>query len=300
MRNSVLLYETSTTLERLRLKICLGQHLHTMPLKTAAVSSPRFSLDFVECDPLPKAFRAMVRDGMLDVSEMALATHLIAREFGKPLTALPAPVWRRLHHANLVCLATSPIRGPKCLENKRVGVRAYSQTTGVWIRGILKTQYAVDLDSVTWVTLEDAHVTEYRDPDNVVRDTSARSLRELLHAGEVAAIMGERNADSDSVRPVIPDADCAAQDWADSLGVFPVNHVVAVRTELLKHHPWLGTELMRLLDEARVLSGASGLASLPYGLEPNRASMQMLCAFAADQKLTRGERRIEDVLWAEG
>lgn len=285
--------------ERLGLKICLGQHRHVMPLKTGAVSSPRLAFEFVECDPLPKAFRAMVRDGALDVSEMALTTHLVAREFGKPLTALPAPVWRRLHHANLVCLATSSIRGPKDLENKKVGVRAYSQTTGVWIRGILKTQYAVDLDSITWVTLEDAHVAEYRDPANVVRDRSGRSLRELLRAGEVAAIMGERNADPDSVRPVITDADRAAQDWSEHSGVFPVNHVVTVRTELLERHPWLGAELMRLLDEARVHSGASGVAAMPYGLEPNRASMQMLCAFAANQKLTKGEYKIDDILWAE-
>ena len=287
-------------MEPVHLKICLGQHSHVMPIKAGAVRSSRLSFEFVEYEPLPKAFRTMVRDGSLDVSEMALTTQLLALEFGKPLTALPAPVWRRLHHSNLVCLAASPIRGPKDLENKKVGVRAYSQTTGVWIRGILKAQYGVDLDSITWVTTEDAHVGEYRDPPNVIRDKSGRGLRDMLHAGEVIAIMGERNADPDSVKTVIPDADRAGEEWAQRSGVFPINHIVTVKTKLLQDHPWLGEELMRLLDEARKVSGATGVAAMPYGLDANRSSMQMLCAFAADQNLTSREFRVEDVFWTPG
>lgn len=226
---------------------------------------------------------------------MALTTHLLALEFGKPLTALPAPLWRRLHHSNLICLAGSPLRGPKDLQGQKVGVRAYSQTTGVWIRGILKTQYGVDLDSITWMTAEDAHVAEYRDPQNVVRNASGKSLRDLLYLGEIVAIMGERNVDPANVRAVIPDSEVAAEEWSRRTGIFPVNHIVSVRSELLNRHRWLGGELMRLLDEARLASGVGGVAGMPYGLEPNRESMQMLCGFAADQKLTANEYQVDDI-----
>lgn len=265
------------------LKMALGKHAHTAPLKDGSVASDRVRLEFHEFDPLPKAFRLMVRGGDLDVAEMALTTHALAREFGKPLTALPLPVWRRLHHDNLICAEGSDIAGPKDLERRRVGVRAYSQTTGVWIRGILAHDYGVDTHSITFVTIEDAHVSEYVDPPNCVRNQSGKGLREMLLAGEVDAIMGERTPDSAGVRPVIADAEAEAKAWSARTGVFPVNHVVAVKTEVLAQHPWLADELMALFDAAR---DASGAAMLPYGYGPNAASMQMLLDFAHEQMLT--------------
>ena len=278
--------------ERIVLRVALGAHAHVRPLKDGTVVSDRIRFEFVEFDPLPKAFRTMVRDGELDVSEMALTTHLLALEFGKPLTALPIPLWRRLHHGNLVTLADSNLRGPKDLEGKKVGVRAYSQTTGVWIRGILQHEYGVGLESITWVTMEDAHVAEYRDPPHAVPDSSGRGLRELLRTGEIAAIMGERNVDPRDVRPVISDSEQAAAEWSQRTGVFPVNHVVTVRVELLARHPWLAGELTRMFEKARALAGAT---EPPYGLPPNRKAMQMLCDFAAEQKLTTRPYHVDDV-----
>jgi 4,5-dihydroxyphthalate decarboxylase len=281
--------------DRLVLRIALGKHEHVKPLKDGQVQSDLVRLDFVEFDPLPKAFRYMVRGGDLDVSEMALTTHLLAHHYRNRLTALPVPLWRRLHHSNLVCAASSKIAGPADLQGKKVGVRAYSQTTGVWIRGILASQYGVDLNKVTWVTMEDAHVAEYQDPSGVVRHTGSKGLRDLLLSGELAAIMGERDVDPANVRPVIADAEAAAEKWSRETGIFPVNHVVSVRSDLLQQHSWLGEELMRMFEAARVKSGARGTAALPYGLEPNRSAMQMLLDFAADQRLTPRTYRVDEL-----
>ena len=276
----------------------MGQHDHVEPLRHGTVTSDRVRFEFVEFNPLPNAFRAMVRGDDLDISEMALTTYLLALEFGKPLSALPIPLWRRLHHGNLVCRVDADIQTPNDLERQKVGVRAYSQTTGVWIRGILKSQYGVDLDGITWVTMEDAHVAEYRDPRNVVRNTKSQTLRELLLAGEFAAIMGERHVDPANVRPVIADSDTAGEEWSRRTGIVPVNHILSVRSALLQRHPWLAVELMQIFDEARRAAGAQGIAALPYGLEPNRDAMQMLCDFAADQKLTSKVFHVDDVFAA--
>jgi len=278
--------------DRLILRTALGKHDHVRPLKDGSIQSDRVRLEMVDFDPLPKAFRHMVRGGDLDVSEMALTTHLLAHHYRKPLTALPLPLWRRLHHANLVCASGATIAAPKDLEGKKVGVRAYSQTTGVWIRGILASQYGVDLGKITWVTMEDAHVAEYQDPPGVVRHTGGKSLRELLLTGELAAIMGERDVDPNNIRPVIPDAEAAGEKWSRDTGIFPVNHVVSVRSALLHEHPWLADELMRMFEEARV---KSGVRTLPYGLEPNRAAMQMLLDFAAVQRLTPRTYRVDEL-----
>jgi 4,5-dihydroxyphthalate decarboxylase len=144
--------------------------------------------------------------------------------------------------------------------------------------------------------MEDAHVSEYRDPPNVVRNTTATGLRELLLSGEVAAIMGERNVNPANVRPVIPNADEAAVEWSRKTGIFPVNHIVSARTELLRQHSWLAEELMNLFEQAkRKAAGGSEDASLPYGLEPNRRSMQMLLDFAAQQKVTPRAYRVDEL-----
>lgn len=278
----------------LKLKIALGKHAHVQPLKEGRVASECLDLTFVEYDPLPKAFRNFVRTDELDVSEMALTTHLLALEAGQDITALPIPLWRRLHHDNLVCKASSDLKGPKDLEGRRVGVRAYSQTTGVWIRGILAREYGVDLSRITFVTMEDAHVPGFVDPANCVRNDTSKSLRDLLLDGDLAAIMGERTVDPSDVRPVIEDPK-AAEAWSERTGIFPVNHIVSVRTHLLKAHPWLAGELMKLFDAARIASGAQGVAAMPYGLEPTRDAMQMLLDFAHEQGLTREQRRVDDV-----
>ncbi|MEZ5830952.1 MAG: ABC transporter substrate-binding protein [Dongiaceae bacterium] len=281
--------------DRLVLRTALGKHDHVKPLKDGRIKSDRVQLEFIEFDPLPKAFRYMVRGGELDVSEMALTTHLLADHYRKPLTALPIPLWRRLHHANLVCTADSGIAGPADLQGKKVGVRAYSQTTGVWIRGILASQYDVDLDKVTWVTMEDAHVAEYQDPPNAARNMSDKSLRELLFSNELVAIMGERDVDPANVRTVIPNAEAEAERWSKRTGIFPVNHVVSVRNELLEQYPWLANELMAMFEAARRESGARGAAALPYGLEPNLGAMQMLLDFAAAQRLTPRTYRVDEL-----
>jgi 4,5-dihydroxyphthalate decarboxylase len=274
------------------LRTAIGQHEHVKPLKDGSVTSDRVRFEFEEVDPLPKAFRRMVRSLDFDFCEMALTTHALAFRYGKPITALAIPVWRRLHHGNLVCAADSAIKGPADLAGRKVGVRAYSQTTGVWIRGILRAEYGLDLDSITWVTMEDAHVAEYQDPPNAVRAPAGKGLRDLLTSGELAAIMGERTVDPSGIRPVIPNADEAAAEWSRRTGVYPVNHVVAVKTELLEKHPWLADELMALFEEAKRRSGAD---ALPYGLEPNRRSMQMLLDFAAQQKLTERAYQVDEL-----
>jgi len=276
------------------LRTAIGQHDHVKPLRDGTVTSDRVRFEFEEVDPLPKAFRRMVRSLDFDFCEMALTTHALAYRYEKPITALPIPVWRRLHHSNLVCTTDSPVKGPADLAGRKVGVRAYSQTTGVWIRGILRAEYGVDLDSITWVTMEDAHVAEYQDPPHAVRAEGGKGLRELLMSGELAAIMGERTVDPSGIRPVIPNPDEAAAEWSRRTGVYPVNHVVAVKSELLDKHPWLAAELMGLFEEAKRRSGAREDA-LPYGLEPNRRSMQMLLDFAAEQKLTPRAYRVDEL-----
>src|SRR5919206_398805 len=151
-------------------------------LKDGRVEPQGYAFRFEEVSPVTKAFRIMCRELAYDVCEMAATTYLVAREHGKPFTALPIFLTRGFHHRAV--LAREP-GDPRSLEGERVGVnRGYTVTTGVWARGILATRYGVDLDSITWVRSDVEHVAEYEPPPNVddlepasVRRTSGRRAR---------------------------------------------------------------------------------------------------------------------------
>lgn len=286
--------------EPLLLKTALGKHAHVAALKDGRVKSDRVKLEFHEFEPLPEAFRTMVRGGDLDMSEMAVVTHLLAHHFGKPITGLAFPLWSRLPHTNLVCAEGSSTDGPKDLDNNTLGVRAYAQTSGVWVRGVLQHEYGVDLGTIDWLTMEDAHLIEYQDPPFCARNVSTKGLRQLMLDGKLAAIMGERVVDPTGIRPVIPEAEQAAHDWIARQGHGAINHILSVKTELLREHPWLAAELGLMFAEARDIALAEGAEAPPeYGLEASRASLQMCLDFSAEQQITPRRYMVDDMFVSE-
>ncbi len=119
------------------LSVAIGRYPHTAPLLDGAVRPDWLDLRFAAVAPISRAFAPMVREGRFDVSEMAIATFLMAKAAGRPLVLLPVALMARFQEGALLCRADGPIRGPEDLAGRRIGVRAYSQTTGMWLRGIL-------------------------------------------------------------------------------------------------------------------------------------------------------------------
>ncbi|HWJ32523.1 MAG TPA: hypothetical protein VNR59_09305 [Gaiellaceae bacterium] len=260
-----------------------------------------FELVFEEVAPITKAFRIMCREPAYDVAEMAATTYFVAREHGKPFTALPVFLTRGFHH--------SAVRAPrqadaKSLEGKRVGVnRGYTVTTGVWARGLLATRCGVDLDSITWVRSDGEHVAEYEPPANVEDLEAGRDLADAVLAGDLAAAVGD--VKSDGLVPLLADAEEAAEREARDRRTWPVNHLVVVRNELLDLAPALfdaferakdlyvrGGELEPLHARAAELVGGD---PLPYGIEPNRAVLEELIDYAVGQKILRRRPSVDEL-----
>jgi 4,5-dihydroxyphthalate decarboxylase len=278
----------------LTLRTALGKSPLVRALKDGTVASDRVRLDFVDVDPVTRAFRRMTRAMEFDLCEIALTTHAQARAYGKPITALPVVLLRGLHHGALTCLRDSPLRGPADLVGKRIGVRAWSQTTGVWVRGILQHEYGVAPDSMIWVTEEDAHVQEFTDPPFVQRIAPGQDLRAMLLFGEVDAAIALAGIDPAKLRPVIPDVESVAAAWQRKTGVYPINHVVVVKDALLTTHPWLADELMRLFMASRQLADST----VPYGIAANRPAIELLMRYAAEQKLIPRPYSVEELFVA--
>jgi 4,5-dihydroxyphthalate decarboxylase len=260
-------------------------------LKDGSVRPAGVELELVEVDPLIKAFRRMVRGREYDVCELAITTYLCAKEHGARFTALPVFLVRGFHHG--VIVATKHV-DPKTLEGSRVGVnRGYTVTTGVWARAVLAAEYGVDLDSITWVLSGDEHVAEYVPPANVV-SAEGRDLAEMLGAGELAAAIGV-----EGFPPLLADAEEAGYRSLRERGLYPINHLVVMRDELLDHAPAVYDAFVRAKDayvrdgslepmHARV-AAITGGDPLPYGLEPNRAVIEELVEHALRQRILRRE-----------
>ena len=202
-------------------------------LKDGTVTPSGFSLRFEEIPVLVKGFRRMVRNLEFDVSEMALTTYLTAREHGVAFTALPIFLVRGFHHGAIRYNVRSSIREPKDLEGRRVGVnRGYTVTTGVWARGILASEYGVDLDKVTWVLSGDEHVASYVPPDNVVPAGPGADLGDMLIRGELDAVIGV-DVDHPDVAPLIAEPEEAAVTALRERSFYPINHLIVVKDEVL-------------------------------------------------------------------
>src|SRR3984957_13461474 len=139
---------------------CLGIYPQTQALKSGAITSDRIALRLTEVNPIYKSFFMMVRELKFDVCEIALVTYLQAKAFGKPLTLMPATMMGRFQHGTLLYNAERGTLTPENLAGRRIGVRSFAQTTGVWLRGILWKDYGLNLGTVKWVTFEDAHLAE--------------------------------------------------------------------------------------------------------------------------------------------
>src|ERR1700692_2631856 len=147
----------------MRLRTLLGDHPGTSALKSGSIKSDLVTFDFADYSPTNKGFKPMVREAAFDVSEMAIVTYLMAKSFGKPMVLLPNVVLARFQHAYALYNAKHGTLTPNDLNGKRVGIRSFTTTTGAWLRGILANDYGVDLDSIPWITFEDAHVAEFVD-----------------------------------------------------------------------------------------------------------------------------------------
>jgi 4,5-dihydroxyphthalate decarboxylase len=212
---------------------------------------------------------------------------------------------RAFHHGAILANTKAGIATPKDLEGKRVGVnRGYTVTTGVWARGILQSEYGVDLSKITWVLSGDEHVAEYRPPANVVPIAPGRKMDDMLASGELAAAIGV-DAKSPDVKPLIPDALEAGLAALRRNGHYPINHTVVIKDELLAKYPDLAADVFNAFAEAkrlyveRLKAGqvdkptevdemhrkvmAIAGDPLPYGIAPNRKVLEELIGHALSQ-----------------
>jgi 4,5-dihydroxyphthalate decarboxylase len=266
------------------LSTLLGDYPVTRALRRGEITSPAVRLTVTDVKPVSAGFKPAVRELAFDVSELAIVTFLIAKAHGVPLVLLPAVVLGRFQHPYLVYnRERGPLR-PGDLAGRRVGIRSYSVTTVTWVRGILAEEWAVDLDQVTWITFEEPHVAEFRDPPTVKRAAAGKDPLGMLLAGEIdAAILGGEPPKDPRVAPLIPDPTSAARTWREKHQAIQINHMVTVKRGL---PPDVVREVYRMLvDSKRAAGTPAEVDTTPFGVELNRRNLEVAIEYVYAQRL---------------
>ena len=315
--------------EKIKLDIAIADLPHTAAISRGEIPIEGVEPNFIKVVPQIGAFRRMVRQVEFDVCEIAPTTYIIARAYGAPFVALPIFVTRRFHHGGLLVRPDAGIKQPKDLEGRKVGVRAYSVTTGVWTRGILIDEYGLDSSKVTWVVDDEEHVTQIQLPQNVVHAPEGRSLADMMEDGglvagfEANAGIGRSGSPTGGWKEreanypdLFPNAAELEDAWYRKTGIYPMHGTIVVKDAVLAKHPWVARSLFEAFSRAKAKwldtlhSGAAQTASdkkyraltkivgddpLPYGMKQNLATVKALEDTAFKQKLTPKRMAISDI-----
>lgn len=323
----------NTEISSLTLDTVLRHLGHTADLTDGRVRIAGIRLNQIDIQPAIAAYRRMVRDVEFDMCELAPTTYFIARAYGAPFKALPIFLTRRFHHHGILVRDDAGIAAPGDLEGKKVGVRAYSVTTGVWVRGILSNDYGVDTSKVTWVVDDEEHVTQLRLPPNVEHVPAGKSLASMMAEGEIQAGLSanagigregppkpgweaKERATAQNYRELFPDGLALSAEWYRSTGIYPFHGLVVVRESLLDAHPWLAGGIIGAFAEAKanwlpkLRSGEAvskddaeyrqylpivGDDPLPYGIENNRPTIEALLDYSVQQGLMPHRLSVDDL-----
>ena len=273
--------QTSLTLQTL-----LAAYPNTDALRSGEVRSLLVHFVFADVKTANKAFKALVREQKFDLGELAIVTFLQAKACGKPYILMPAVVVARGQHHTIFY---NPKRGhlnPGDLNGRKVGVRAYTQTTGTWVRGFLEEGYGVDFQRVQWITFEDPHVAEFTDPPWVQRAPEGRQLLQMLLDGEIdAAIFGSENPQGTPLKPLIPNAAEVAARWAEKHGGIPINHMMVIKESIAKDRPDVVREVYRMLKQSTAAGPSKIAEALRFGVEAVRKSLETIIQYSERQRL---------------
>lgn len=300
------------------LKIAVADNPHTLAVKSGAFPIEGVAPEFITIVPQIAAFRRMVRGLEFDVCELAPTTYLIARALGAPYVALPIFLMRAFHHSGFLVRPEANIRHPKDLEGKKVGVRAYSVTTGVWTRQIFMDEYGLDSSKVTWVVDDEEHVEALKLPPNVVHTAPDKSLAGMMAAGELDAGLagnagigrsggpqsGTWKQEKQDYPEMFPNARELETEWYKRTGIYPMHGTIVVKEDVLRANPWIARSIYDAFLQAknewltrlptletatdkkyRELSKIVG-DPMPYGMAANMPAIEALIDTAFKTGLT--------------
>jgi 4,5-dihydroxyphthalate decarboxylase len=314
------------------LTFACGAYDRTLPLLTREVVVEGIDLDYILVDNPREIFDRLGRGEGFDLAEMSLSEYICRHVSGQnPFVALPVFPSRVFRHGTIT-VDRKTVKTPADLAGKRIGVPLYTMTAAVFQRGMIEHDFGVDLSGVTWVEGATNEAHAHGDPNampllkpvNLEKNASGLSTSDLLAAGRLDAVIGTALPRSMETSPdvvrLFPDFAAAEKDYYRRTGIFPIMHVLVLRRDVYERDPSLGPRLYEAFEQAKSLARKRmmrlhslsymlpwmiaeveenerifGGDSWPYGVEPNRVTLQALVDYLFEQSMIAHKVPIEDL-----
>ncbi|API60261.1 hypothetical protein BSL82_13980 [Tardibacter chloracetimidivorans] len=310
-----------------RLSLSYAGHLsdRVRDLYHGTVVPEGIDLHFLPMSPV-QAFNRVLR-GEFACGEMSFSTYILRVAQGNaPFVAIPVFPSRTFRHGAIYVNTAAGIAAPTDLKGRRVGVPEYSMTAAVWARGVLMHEYGVQPDDIHWVTggLTAAGrrpLTDVRIDGVTIEHEEQRALNDMLADGAIDALIAPQTppallAGDARIGYLFPDVPSVERAYFAKTRIFPIMHTVVIRRDVWERDPWIAISLQQAFERSK----ANCLAELaideplpislpwigqyvrsirdtfgddfwPYGIEPNRPTIEALCGFLHEQGLA--PRRVE-------
>jgi len=319
-------------MSKVKLTFACGLYDRVLPLYTGDVPVEGVELNFVNIDSPREIFDRMSGTQEFDVCEYS-SSEFISRFAAKqcPFVAIPVFPSRAFRHG-FIAINRKVVRTAKDLEGKRIGLPMYTMTASIFIKGLLQHECGVDLSTVSWVEGQINGAEKHGNPSTmplvrpvaIERNASGKSLSELLEAGELAAVIGTSTPRALGRNPNVvrlyPDYRAAEKNYYHRTRIFPIMHLIVIRRDVHERHPFVAASLYKAFCAAKNLAmekmrfGASlrymlpwlpsdieeidevfGGDPWPYGIEPNRPTLNALLTYLHDQGLIAMSVPIDDL-----
>ena len=317
----------------LQLRFASGGYDRMEAIQRELIKPDGIELDFHEINAPRRIFDGLLGEGIFDVSELSSSEFITRTLRGKfPFVGIPVFPSRAFRHGFIFVNARSGIETPKDLEGKLIGVPQHSQTAAVWIRGHLHDDYNVDLSTLRWlegaveVAGEHARIATTSPMVAIQLDSNetGKSMNDLLASGYIDAILGSRRPESLSQHPdvvrLFPNYREIERDFYRRTRIHPIMHVIAIRQDIYEKDPWIAASLYQAFDAAknwaldrlRISNAQHSMLPFmfadmdevdelfdgdpwPYGIEPNRPTLEALVRHLREQHFITEAPHIEEL-----
>jgi 4,5-dihydroxyphthalate decarboxylase len=316
-------------MSRLQLDFACALYDRMQPIYTGEVPVDGIKLNFIPIELPRPIFDRMSGGAEFDVAEYSSSEFVQRYAAGKcDFVAIPVFPSRTFRHSFISVNRKSGIKKPKDLEGKRVGVALYTMTAAIFIRGLLQHEYGVDLDKIHWVQGAINEGGAHGSPTvlpllkkvDLEINNSGKSLSDLLEAGEIDATIGTSLPEAIRYNPDIarmfPNFHEIEREYYQRTRIYPIMHLVVIKKRVYERHPFVATSLFSAFNRSKniALERMKNLRALrymlpwmaeqideihdvfggdpwPYGVEPNRPTLEALVTYLVDQGLVAAEKK---------
>lgn len=325
----------------MKIKLSLGitSNPRTWAILDGRVAADGIDLVSTPCDP-SELFWRQLRFADFDVSEMSMSSLMMIRAQGDTrFVGLPVFTTRRFFHTNIMVRRDAKIETPADLKGKRVGVPEYQQTAALWIRGILQSEFGVSpRDMEFWMervpARSHAGAVGFKPPAGVVihQIPPDKGIGSMMLSGELQACMfyirnlnlidrsTEDLAHHPEIKPLFSDSAAEGVRYYRKTGIYPINHGMVIKREIVENHPWVVLNLLKAFDEANAIAERQRVEHVAYhletglvppqyrdalatrlidhGIKANRKTLEAVASFSHEQGLTPRLMKLDELFAA--